>query len=1202
MLPLLLALLAAPDDPVSFRSDVAPILVRRCLGCHNDRKAEADLNLATFAKLKAGGRDVGEGILEPGDPDASHLIAVIRPDASPRMPLKEAPLSDSEIALLERWVAEGAKFDGPSETDTPLAALVDPLTLLPRLAARPDAVEPVTALVHTPDGKTLLAARGLDVHVIDLTSQKNMATLAGHDGPIADLHLAPDGTTLVVTGGRAGQFGSIAVWDLSRAERLRVVRGHADTILDSALSPDGTTLATCSYDRLITLWDIAEGQELRSLREHTDAVYGVAFAPDGKTVASVGGDRTLKLWDPADGRRLVSLSDATAELYAVAFSADGKTVFAGGVDHTLRAWRLAGEAATLALSAFAHDAPIVRLALAPDGTTLASASEDRTVKLWDAATLEPRRAIPGLADWPLALDFAPDGSTLALGLYNGRVVVHEVEDGRLDAELLGEPEPPAASAAPPEPPKPELVRNATLDPPSPRGVPRGGTAKLRLTGLGVGRASSIWFPTPAITARLLPLDPPNPNAIDVELTLPADLPPSIYPFKVRTPLGTPPARLFAVSAWPETAGAEPDDDPAKVPAASATPTTWTGAIDRPGDVDHLRVALEAGRPFVAGVLARELGSSLAAELTLLDPSGTVLARGSRPDDGREPVLHFHPDVSGPAILRVADTDLGGSGNHFYRVSVGPLARVETVAPLGVAPGASIPLTLTGDNLDAGTVTLTAPGDAVPGTLLPLPPVGPNELPTSKPWRVVVAEGPQALAPETDDDDPARAIPVAAPGGLTGVLERPGDVDHASFHARKGERWIVEVFGRRLGSPIDPFIEIETPDGRPVPRAVARPVRETTVAFRDHPSTGRNIRLTWPWTGFAQGDHLLIGRELIRLHELPRNPDDDAVLWGLGNPRNNTGERVAALETTPEHHPMGQPIYKVELHPPGATFPPGGVAPVTLSYRNDDGGPGLDKDARLTFDVPKDGTYVVRLEDTRGLGGPEFGYHLVVRPARPDFRAVPEIEDINIPRGSAAVVPIALTRLDGFSGPVEVRVEGLPEGITATSARVEPEQFTADLLFEAASDAPDFPAGNWTLVARSVPDDPAAPVIERHFDPGGPDRGWITVTPEPNLRLTFSPEKVEIRPGEEVTMTLAVERRNGFAGRVPIDVRNLPFGVRVLDIGLNGVLITEQQTERTVCLYAEPWVKPQQRLVYAAANCEAAGTTHPAPAIPLTVSP
>src|SRR5262249_39335595 len=128
-----------------------------------------------------------------------------------------------------------------------------------------------------------------------------------------------------------------------------------------------------------------------------------------------------------------------------------------------------------------------------------------------------------------------------------------------------------------------------------------------------------------------------------------------------------------------------------------------------------------------------------------------------------------------------------------------------------------------------------------------------------------------------NDEPARANPLASPGGVSGRIDREGDVDFFRFEAKRGRPVVLEVFGRRLGTPLDPAIEVLDGQGRPIPRAVLRPVEQTEVAFRDHPSTGRNIRLT-RWDDFAVGDYVLIGRELMRLFELPRNPDDDAVFW------------------------------------------------------------------------------------------------------------------------------------------------------------------------------------------------------------------------------------------------------------------------------------------------------------------------------------
>ena len=127
--------------------------------------------------------------------------------------------------------------------------------------------------------------------------------------------------------------------------------------------------------------------------------------------------------------------------------------------------------------------------------------------------------------------------------------------------------------------------------------------------------------------------------------------------------------------------------------------------------------------------------------------------------------------------------------------------------------------------------------------------------------------------------------------------RDGDVDHFRFEARKGKRLIVEVFGRRLGTSIDPVIEILDDRGTPVPRAVLRPVAQTEVAFRDHDSTKPGIRLT-QWNNLAIDDSVLIGRELIRIQALPRNPDDDCIFW------NAQGQRVGAPGDDPRASPDG----------------------------------------------------------------------------------------------------------------------------------------------------------------------------------------------------------------------------------------------------------------------------------------------------------
>ena len=94
-------------------------------------------------------------------------------------------------------------------------------------------------------------------------------------------------------------------------------------------------------------------------------------------------------------------------------------------------------------------------------------------------------------------------------------------------------------------------------------------------------------------------------------------------------------------------------------------------------------------------------------------------------------------------------------------------------------------------------------------------------------------------------------------------------------------------------------------------------------------------------------------------------------------------------------------------------------------------------------------------------------------------------------------------------------------------------------------------------------------------------------------MTAGPSRITLEPGQEVKVTLHVDRRNGFQGRVPCTVRNLPPGVRVVNVGLNGVLVTETQSTRTFTLHAEDWAKPITQPIYVVGEVESnSPTMHP----------
>jgi hypothetical protein len=103
--------MATGKETVSFARDIAPVLAEKCTGCHGNDNPRNNLNLNSMASLLRGG-DRGEPVL-PGKPADSLLIKKLKGTADgARMPQRQPPLDDATIARFEKWIEEGARFDG----------------------------------------------------------------------------------------------------------------------------------------------------------------------------------------------------------------------------------------------------------------------------------------------------------------------------------------------------------------------------------------------------------------------------------------------------------------------------------------------------------------------------------------------------------------------------------------------------------------------------------------------------------------------------------------------------------------------------------------------------------------------------------------------------------------------------------------------------------------------------------------------------------------------------------------------------------------------------------------------------------------------------------------------------------------------------------------------------------------------------------
>ena len=438
--PLILAILFAAQAPVAdvgtspdYRVQVAPVLAKYCAGCHTDEDREGKFSVESFASIQKGAEH-GPALLA-GDPKGSLMLRLMMAEGKRTMPPKGEPRpSPAEVAVVEAWIASGAR--GPEGEMPPRLAL-----LVPKIAPKAR-VRPVVAMDASHDGRWTAVARDTEVTLFAGTgeavtrSTRPGRSIGAFPGKVTSVHFTPDGNRLVVASGVAGLGGLASIWEVETGTLVRSFEGHRDLLHDAELSPDGSRLATCGYDKVIEIRDAATGALLRSLEGHTGAVYDVAFSPDGRFLVSASADDTCKVWRVEDGQRMDTLPQPLKAETACLFSPDGHWIIAGGADSNIRVWRFVSKDAPainpMEIARFAHEGAIVRLGFSPDGKTLLSLAEDRTVKAWRVGDYAEVGSWPGQPDVASALAFAADGATFDLGRMDGSLATYALPASSAD--------------------------------------------------------------------------------------------------------------------------------------------------------------------------------------------------------------------------------------------------------------------------------------------------------------------------------------------------------------------------------------------------------------------------------------------------------------------------------------------------------------------------------------------------------------------------------------------------------------------------------------------------------------------------------------------------------------------------------------------------------------------------------------------------
>jgi sugar lactone lactonase YvrE len=1146
-------------------SAVDALFAKHCLDCHAAQEPEAKLVLESFDALMKGGES-GK-VVVPGKSTESLLIQAVETgldrDGKKKLmpPGKREKLKPEEVAVLKAWIDAGAV--PPKE----MAKLSARELVLPKIQPTVPPRRSIQAVAWSPALKLIAVARYGEVELVSVETRQVVRRLAGLRGGVNALAFSADGKSLATAAGEPALFGQATLWDAPEGKLVRTFEGHTDSLYAIAISPDGQTLATGSYDQKIKLWKIASGELLHTLSAHNGAIFDLAFRPDGKILASASGDRTVKLWNVATGKRVETLNQPLKEQSALAWSPDGKRLAAAGGDNRIRIWEVSDTAAEttnpLLFSTFAHDGAILNLLYSSDGKRLLSSADDRTIKVWDAAEATEKLSFETQPDVTPALAFVGDGKTLVAGRLDGSMEFYNSETGKR-APL----------------PAPELIGIA------PRGLQRGTSAAFKLSGKNLAGVTNALSSNPKLAAEVS--SEAGSAEVAVKLTTANDLPRGGYELWVAGPGGESEKIKVFVDDLPQVFETRRSPSPQPSPGGEGEPaykpplSIW-GTIDQPGHIDEFRFTGKAGETVVLDLTVRTVASKLQnGALSLLDERGLVLESNSG-FDGADRLVAYRIPTDGTYIARVADQMLGASQDHFYRLSIGPLPYVTSAFPLGVTTNTESEVQLVGVNLPPETRVRVKSAGA--GELDV--PIDPERFRIRRPFKLVVADTPQVIEQEPNDA-PAQATPMSAPGAANGVIGNPRDEDFFRFEVRAGEVWILETDAARHGSPVDTKIEVFKPDGKPVPRLRLQAVRNTAINFRGVDSNNSGLRLD-NYEEMELNEFLYLNGEVMRLYRMPQGPDSEMMMYS------SAGKRRAYFDTTAVAHALDEQGFIVRLQPLGTKLAATGLPVLTLNYENDDDDERkLGSDSKLFFTAPSNGTYVARVTDTRGHGGESFSYRLVVREPRPDFTVTLSGANPTISPGSGQSFTVTAERIDGFEGEIRVDITGLPSGFTvSTPIVIEAGHTEAKGTIFAAMDAPKPDGTNGTNIKVTA----TATVNGKAFTKPVNDPGTLKLGDRPKLYVSFEPYSegatnrydpahtepepitLTIVPGQRIPAWLKIQR-NGHEDLVTFFVENLPHGVIVDNIGLNGVLIPKGESERQIFLTAAKWVTEMDRWCYA----------------------
>lgn len=433
--------------PVNFEEHVFPIFRQHCLQCHNANDAEAGLALDSFGALMEGS---GSGdVVAEGDSGSSRLYLVMTHDEEPAMPPDQDPIPAEQLDIIKRWIDGGLlensgskarKRKGPSlsfsmsDSGKPDEIIMpDQVWRVPVVTSQRSAA--ATAIAASPWAPLVAVAGQKQVALYHTESNDLLGVIPYPEGIPQVLRFNRDGGYLLVAGGTHASMGTASLYDVRNGQRLLSVGDELDVVFGADINDSMTRIALGGPQKMVRIFDTDSGDAVFELKKHTDWVYCVDYSPDGVLVAS--GDRSggLHVWEAETGRLYLDLIGHKGAVRSLVWRADSNVLLSASEDGTVKMWEM--NAGNQLKSFNAHSGGVTGIAMGQDGKIVTS-GKDRTVKVWNADG-SAVATMPAFSEPALEVAISHDSSRVIGGDWNGRTLMWQISDPKINTELLANP-------------------------------------------------------------------------------------------------------------------------------------------------------------------------------------------------------------------------------------------------------------------------------------------------------------------------------------------------------------------------------------------------------------------------------------------------------------------------------------------------------------------------------------------------------------------------------------------------------------------------------------------------------------------------------------------------------------------------------------------------------------------------------------------